>query len=256
MKKVFCVLMVVAILLAGCGKNEIKPEQTIPSAATNATTEATVPATTAPQETSAATTMPPETTEPAQLQERDVRMGILEGGTYTNEYVGIGITMDDQWAALPAEDLQALPENVREIFKGTELENVELTQFTDVMAENAELLVNFNVLYQKIGLQERLVYSLMDEGELIDSVIEMSNTLIEAYQNAGITVERIEKKNITFLGEERVAMHTVASLQGIPYYILQVYYYHLGAYSVTLTFGSFYEDNTQAVADMFYSLEK
>ena len=234
-KRILSMLLAVAMLLAACGSKDPETPKT----------------TTTPTQTT-----PTQTTGQAQHQERDVRMGVLEGNTYTNEYVGIGITMDADWTAIPAEELQELPDNLREMFKGTDLENVKLTQFTDVMAENATLMVNFNVLYQKLGLQERLAYSLMNESQILDTVLAMKDTLIDAYANAGIAVEKIEKKNVTFLGEDRVAMYTVASVQGIPYYILQLYDYHLGAYGITFTAGSFYEDNTLSVLDMFYSLEK
>ena len=112
------------------------------------------------------------------------------------------------------------------------------------------------ILYQKLGMKDRLAYAVMSEEQILDSILAMSDTLVDAYANAGIAVESVEKKNISFLGEDRVAMYTVASVQGIPYYILQLYYYNLGAYSVTLTVGSFVEDNSQSVLELFYSLEK
>ena len=231
MKKIICVLLVMAMLLAGCGKgNNEQPGTTIQT--------------------------PTETTEQVKLPERNVQMGTLEGGSYINEYVGIGIDMDASWSVVPAEQLQDLPENVRDMFKGTDLEDVQLTQFTDVMAENIDKMVNFNILYQKLGMKDRLAYAVMSEEQILDSILAMSDTLVDAYANAGIAVESVEKKNISFLGEDRVAMYTVASVQGIPYYILQLYYYNLGAYSVTLTVGSFVEDNSQSVLELFYSLEK
>jgi len=230
MKKFICVLLVISVLLAGCGKGNTEQPDT--------------------------TQTPTETTEQVKLPERNVQMGILDGNTYTNEYVGFGIDMDANWAALPAEQLQEMPENVRDMFKGTDLEDVKFTQFTDVMAENVDQMVNFNVLYQKLGMQERLAYALMSEEQILDSVLAMSNTLVEAYANAGITVESVEKKNISFLGEDRVAMYTVASVQGIPYYILQLYYYNLGTYGITFTVGSFYEENSESVLELFYRLDK
>ncbi len=227
-KRMFCLFLAAAMLLVGCGKSQAQIGGDL---------------------------KPIETTAATQPEENTVSMGVLDGGVYTNAYAGFGVELDSEWSVMPAEMLQDLPDNVREMFKGTELEDVQLTQFTDVMAENANLLVNFNVLYQKLGMKDRLAYAVMSEEQILDSVLAMSNTLVDAYANAGIAVESVEKKNISFLGEDRVAMYTVASVQGIPYYILQLYYYNLGAYSVTLTVGSFLEDNSQAVLDLFYSLD-
>lgn len=199
------------------------------------------------------TTAPAETTAP--VEEKDVSMGLLEGGTYTNAYAGFGFALDSAWTIYPAEALQELPENVREMFDGTEFENVELNQFTDVMAENVDALLTMNVLYQKVSLQERLAYAVMDESDLIDVTLEQYDTLVQAYANGGITVQSMEKKNVTFLGEERVALYTVASIQDVPYYILQIYDYDLGEYAVITTFGSYLEDNTESMLELFYTVE-
>ena len=61
----------------------------------------------------------------------------------------------------------------------------------------------------------------------------------------------IEKVTVSFLGEEHTALKTSATVQGVDYYILQVFNYHLGSYGVTLTVNSYIEDNTQALLDMF-----
>ena len=47
-------------------------------------------------------------------------------------------------------------------------------------------------------------------------------------------------------------MKTVSNVDGVAQYTLQVFDYHLGRYSVTLTATSFIEDNTQWVMDQFY----
>ena len=59
-----------------------------------------------------------------------------------------------------------------------------------------------------------------------------------------------------FLGEERCAMRTSATIQGVNYYILQVYDYHLGQFGVTLTVGSYVEDKTEELLDLFYAVEE
>ena len=42
------------------------------------------------------------------------------------------------------------------------------------------------------------------------------------------------------------------SMEGVPYYTLQLFDYRLGQYSVTLTLASFVEDNTESLLDLFY----
>lgn len=195
---------------------------------------------------------PPETTAPA--EEKAVSMGLLEGGTYENSYAGFGFTLDESWILYPAEELQTLPENVREMFQGTDLEDYEIDQFTDILAENPETLTTMNVLYQKINLQERLAYAVMSEEALIDTTIAQYDTMVQAYANAGITVESVDKKTVTFLGQEHTALYTVAAVQDVPYYILQIYDYHLGDYGIIITLGSYVEDNTESLLELYYSV--
>jgi hypothetical protein len=63
-------------------------------------------------------------------------------------------------------------------------------------------------------------------------------------------VEKMEKVNVTFLGEDRVALKTYSTIQDIPYITLQIFEYHLGQYSVTITFATYLEDNTESLLDL------
>ena len=194
------------------------------------------------------------TEEATEAAETPVSMGRLEGGTYINEYTGYACDLDSNWAFYTAEELQELPENVQEILADTEIgDNMEgIPQFTDMMAENVEKLVTVNVMYTKVGMQERLVYAVMSDEQIIEEVLKQKDSMIEAYAQAGMDVESMEKVTINFLGQERTAMKTVSNVDGVTQYTLQVFDYHLGQYSVTLTATSFVEDNTQWVMDQFY----
>lgn len=230
---VLAVILAMGLLLTGCGGSEAAPE------------------------TTAAPTAAP-TTEPAAAptEESPVTLGILEGNTYANRYAGLGFTLDENWVVYPAEQLQEIPEALEGMFDGTDLESTELNNVMDFLAENANDLTTMNLNYTRLSMQERLAYTLMSEAELIDTMLsEYKDTLVASYANAGISVESIEKKTVTFLGRERTAMYTVASVEGIPYYLLQLYDYGLGAYGVTLTLGSYIDDNTEGLLDLYYAVE-
>lgn len=201
------------------------------------------------------TAAPTETTQ-ASVADQRVTLGTLDGSTYTNTYAGIGFTLDENWTIYPADQLQTLPEDLESLFDGTDLDNEEFTNIMDFLAENVNDLTTMNLNYTKLSMQERLVYAMMDDEAIIDSMLDnYYDTLVTAYANGGITVESMEKKGVTFLGQERTALYTVASVEGIPYYILQVYDYGLGAYGVTLSVASYVEDNTEGLLDLYYSVE-
>ena len=93
---------------------------------------------------------------------------------------------------------------------------------------------------------------LLSEEQLVDSKLDQKELLIQAYADEGTVVESMEKKQVTFLGEEHFAVYTVASMNGTPYYTLQLFRYNLGGpYYVTLTLSSFVEDKTAELLDLF-----
>jgi len=248
MKKILALLLALTMvcgMLAACGDTQpqggnITP---LPSESEPAPTE-TDPVPTETEST------------PTESGEKEVSLGAMNGGVYTNTYVGFTCTLDENWAFATAEELQELPGNVAELFEGTELEDVlsQHTQITDMLAENVDTLTTVNVVYTKLGLQERLAYAMLDEKEILEQVLSQQELLTESYAAAGIMVSDMELVTIDFLGEERYAIHTTATMQDVPYFILQVYDYHLGSYGVVTTFASFIEDNTAYLPVLFYPL--
>ena len=223
MKKLLCIVLTLCILLCGCGGTKDK--------------QATE-------------------TAPSALQERSVVLGRIENGKYTNEYVGFGCDFGSDWDLYGADELQDIPANVAEMLQGTEAGDIieQYTQISDMMAENVEDLTTVNILYTKLGLQERLAYALMEEKDILEQVLSQQDILVDSYKAAGIYISDMELVTVSFLGETRYAIHTTATMQEVPYYILQIYEYHLGAYGVVTTFASFIEDNTASLPAMFYSI--
>jgi hypothetical protein len=229
MRWLLALMLVLAVMLAGCAESA---EDVAGNVAPNqAATEA--------------------------AEENPVSLGRMDGGVYTNSYAGFGCTLDDSWTFYSAEELQALPENVNEVLKDTEIgdamEGVE--QITDMMAENMETFSSMNLLYQKMDAQTRLVYGMMSEESIADAMLAQSDTMIAAYAQAGMDVTSLEKVTVTFLGEERIALRTEGTMQDIPFYMVQVFDYNQGSYSITLTMTSYMEDKTADMLALFYEVE-
>ena len=228
------VLLLVVSMLTGCGGDK--------------------PAGRKPIITEAPTTEAPAT-EP--IPDNALALGVVEGNTYTNTYAGIGCDLDSTWTIYTADQLQQLPDAVQEMFEGTELEAAmaNVTQFTDMMAENVEQLTTVNVLFQKLDMSQRIAYARLNEQEVLEATLLQKDTMIQAYTQAGILVDTMEIVTVNFLGQEHYALKTVAEMNGVPYYCLQTFDFWLGEYSVTITFASFLEDNTEELLDLFYAVE-
>lgn len=235
-KRIFAMALIAVLLLTGCssGRREnIEGRVEAPS-----------------------TMETPEVTESVE-NENPLSLGRMEGGTYVNEYVGFGCDLDDSWVFYSAEELQAMPEQVKEAVSGSELGDAldAMSQFTDVMAENMDALVNFNVLYQKLSAQEQITNAITSEEALMDGILSVQDQMVDAYAQAGIMVQSMEKMEVTFCGEKRFAILTSSTIEGVPYYTLQLFSHNLGSHSVTLTLASYMENNTEALLDLFYPVD-
>lgn len=250
MKKLLCIALTLCLLLCGCSSTKAPEASETAPAALQEQPETEAPAVTEPAPTE--TEAPVEETQ----AQRNVTLGRISGNEYINEYVGYGCRFEEGWDLYGADELQELPGNVADLFEGTELGDTlsQYTQITDMLAENVDALTTVNVVYTKLGLQERLAYALMDEKSLLEQVLSQQELMIESYTAAGILVSDMELVTVNFLGEERYAIHTTATMQEVPYFILQVYDYHLGSYGVVTTFASFIEDNTASLPALFYPL--
>lgn len=231
-KRYFSLLLILVLLLTACGGDK--------ESISGSVQPATQPAETEPAET-----------------ERPVSMGRMEGGVYTNSYVGFGCNLDSSWTFYSAEELQELPANAKEILEGSELGDAinPLDQFTDMMAENVEQLCTMNLLYQKIPAENRMAYAILSEEQIMEEVLKEKDKMIEAYAQGGFDVTSMETVKVTFLGKERTALKTASITQGVAYYTLQLFDYKSGAYSTTLTLASFVDDNTADLLDLFYSVD-
>ncbi len=191
-------------------------------------------------------------------EDKNLSLGSIEGGTYTNEYLGIGCKLDENWTLFTAEELQELPQAVKDAMDGTDLgESMEgIEQIMDMKADNVEELTTINIVYAKVDLQERLYVLSSGEEVAVDSVLSQSEMMKEGYANAGIEVQKMEKVKVQFLGKERIGLKMEAMTEDVPYYTLQLFDYTAGKYSATLTFASYVEDKTEELLDLYYTLEE
>lgn len=196
-------------------------------------------------------------TEGKQEENKQLSLGKLENGVYTNEYAGIACNLSSAWSVYSAEELQELPDTVKDMLSGSELEEAVAGYETiiDMQAENVDDLLVMNLVYTKLKLSDRLRYATMSNEQIINHTLQQKDVLISTYQQVGIFVKSMEKKTVTYLGKEVCGIYTVAEVSGVPYYMLQVFDYHLGAYSYTITVSSYIDDHTQSILDMFYSLD-
>ena len=223
--------------------------------------EETTPETEAPTEEAEEPTeepAPEELEPPTEANEENpTSLGRMDGGVYTNTYAGFGCELDANWSFYTAEELQELPENIQEVLADTDLGNAidDYQQIMDMSAENVNDLTIMNVLYTKQPMNERLVNMTRTEKETLEASLGQYDMLADAYLAAGIELVNMEVIPVTFLGEDHYALKSTAVTQGVDYYILQIQNYKLGSYGITLTVGSYIEDKTEDLLDLFFAVD-
>lgn len=234
MKRLISALLALtlALALAGCSGNK-EPGGTI---------------TPKPNDIQETTTAPAEETT-----EATVSLGRMEGGVYTNEYAGFGCELDESWSFKTAEELQDLSQLTEDMLRDSTFADSKYSTITDMMAENYELLASINVNYTRLSVSDRVTFSTISEETLIDTTLLQKDDMIQSYAQSGIQVSSMEKTQVSFLGEQHYAIHTVATIEDTPYYLIQLFCFNLGGqYNVTLTLASFVEDNTAGLLELFY----
>ena len=241
--------LVLAVSMTACGaagseapKGEYKPAEQ----------EQTHQEDTLTDDAQSADTLPDDTVPE---ENNDFSLGVMQGGTYENAYVGYGCTLGPNWAYKTAGELQDISGLTKDIFEEGGVDTSAFNQVLDMMAECTDPLASINIQYTALSAQERAAHLLAGEEGLIDGILQQKDMLISTYAQAGIEVSAMEKVSVTFCGEERWAIHTTASIQGTPYYILQLFDTNIGPYYVTLTLGAFVEDTTPQLLELFYSLD-
>lgn len=236
--------LVLALSMTACGaagseapKGEYKPAEQEDTLTDDAKPGDTLPDDTVPEE------------------DNDFSLGTMQGGTYENAYVGYGCTLGANWAYKTAEELQDISGLTKDIFEEGGVDTSAFNQVLDMMAECTDPLASINIQYTALSAQERIAHRMAGEEGLVDGTLQQKDLLISTYAQAGIEVSAMEKVSVTFCGEERWAIHTTASIQGMPYYILQLFDTNIGPYYVTLTLGAFAEDTTPQLLELFYSLD-
>ena len=259
MKKVLALALALALLLtlAACGKDEKKSDSGKKTTTAAGSSTTTPPTTTTPAPSTTAPTAP-ATTAPNTVPDEDenLSLGRNEGGEYINHYMGLRCELDSDWVFYGAEELQEMPDNIGDMMSGSELGDAiaNYTQIIDMMAENVDMLASINVVYTKMSVADRLAYLTMTEEEIVDATLSQKDAMIDAYAQTGIIVKSMEKVTVTFMGQQRTAMHMEAEISGVAYYTLQFFYQKLGSYGVTLTLASYVEDKTEDLMMLFTTI--
>ncbi len=182
------------------------------------------------------------------------RAGSVENGTYTNETLGIGCTLDSSWSVASEEEIAATFGMAKELIEqaetGVDLEDADT--FTDLYVYTDEGAKNINVQVQTLSALEGGAVGEMSEDEILDNILPiLEETMASAY--AGVGTVTCEKVDARFLDEDHKAIAMVTTAQETDVYQKQFYLPH-GRYVAIITCTSVGEDVTDELLELFYKV--
>lgn len=185
----------------------------------------------------------------------NLSLGIVDGYTYTNKYMGIGLTLDETWELTDAKQLQTLPDSVQDAMNGTLIGEAmkNVTYYMDMQATstNGTNIITINVVMQKLTAAQKAQYKNMNDEQVIDMTLLGKDALIQSYEAIGMSDITFEKVQVQYLGETRTALKTNSTLYGMPYSIIQVMEYDLGEFTGAVTAACMGEDTCAELLAMF-----
>ena len=242
MKRIFALLLALVILasLCACGKSESEIRGAV-------TTVGEAPETEAPAQPDAGETE--EAAEESPIEDVEVKIGLINGGRYESEFLGIGCELDENWTYAAQEDLAELMGNTEEIFADTDYaESIkEAEMFYDMVASTSDGVSSINVLLQNMGL---IYGTVITEEQYIELATKDLTAQMEA---AGISNVEWEIVELDFAGQTRPGLKISSQVNGIAYYCTQVYV-KSGSYMAVITLASYLEDTTEPMLDYFFAV--
>lgn len=186
--------------------------------------------------------------EDEEFVEDEELVEVISGTRYENESLGIGVALDENWIIYNDEQLAELSGLTADMFSDEKYKEMmeSSNTFTDFFAQHNSG-ASMNVILENLGL----VYGTVIDEEQYRSL--SLQTLEPAYVSAGFTDIEVEENTIEFAGAERIGVHTHCKVQDIDYYVQQVMI-KTGSHMGIVSLCCFVQDDTQFMADMFYSL--
>lgn len=194
---------------------------------------------------------PAETSAPAESQENTLPKGTVtvtaDSARYENAWLGLACGLNEDWYIYSEEEMAQTAGLTAEQYEGTAYEEMlkKSDMFYDFFAARTDGTANISVNFSYTGT----VIS-VDMDKYLEMLIPQLKSAVEA---GGMSDVTITKNTVTFAGSERTGLLLHAKTQGMDYYAQQLYFF-VGPRVATLNLGTFLEDNTAELLELFEAL--
>ena len=189
-----------------------------------------------------------ETTEKEE-ETPEFSLGVSTGGTYVNNYLGLGCKLSDEWTFYNEEQIRNI-NNLTADIAGEDYQKLmeEADVVIDMYAIHSNGFDSINVTLEKVGLAGVILY---DVKKSLEASIDM---LKSTFKNMGYENIECEIIKVEFAGEEYTALRTTATTSGVQMYQTTVADIR-GLHVFNITATTYNEDTTDKLLDTFYKLK-
>ncbi len=195
----------------------------------------------------------PETTpEPTPEPDDGLEIGSMVGGTYENDFAGIGCKLDDTWTYFTEEEILEMNELTIDAIDDEEIaaKLSDKGTFYDMAAMSEETGANVNVVVENLGL---LYGTVLDTDGYIDIALQ---SLEGQLSSAGMNITTCEKDSFDFCGKTTSGIYVAGtmSIQGMEIEMFErMACVKAGTYMFLVTACTYIEDTTADVLSLFYA---
>lgn len=189
--------------------------------------------------------------EDGAAEEKEFQMGEMNGGTYTNAFLGISCQLSDDWTYYNEEQIAEINNMVADSISDEELSEMmeKASTVQDMYAASSDGLATINVVFENMGV----VYgTVMDEEKYIQTA---SPNLEKALTDMGMTDVQMEETTREFAGATRHSLRVSGSMNEVPVFE-ELVCIKEGNYMATITMASYMEDITDDMAALFTAVEE
>lgn len=253
MGRIVCLLLV--LCLAGCGGGNADLVEAANERAASAAD--TAEETQAPEESEEPDVQEeapePELEDSAEVETVEELLGTTQDGVYTNEFLGIGCQIPEDWTYYTEEEIAEQNRSVLEALSDLEMEGVDLEalegrELMDMFALDA-IGNNVSVSISKMSVFEALALTAEDLVEAAEEGV------LALYQGMELTDTTTAIETYNAFGEDRPVLRiTVPMEEGLNMY-QTILIIKEGLYYGTINVTSPGEDITDEVMSWFYGLD-
>lgn len=246
MKKLLAILLLFVMIFTaiGCQNNADDIEDTDVGSADDVSGDVT-DVEEQPEET------PEETPieNPEEPVEKEFSMGTVSGNEYKNEFIGLGLKLDEGWSFYDEEQIRELNNAAFDMAGEDFKELVEQASIVyDMFATDSEGMNTININLEKIDAEQLEALDIAENYELIIP------TLTETYESMGCENITCEIKKIVVDGEQVDAMSTAADIYGMKLY-QTAFQKKCNGYLANITVATAIEDTAAELIDNFFWLD-